>query len=510
MSDKILNNSFYVLLLIVLGKILSFLRDIIISWYFGASYTSDAFFAANNVPSILLTAILSSFIVLLIPTYKKIQIQEGKLSADIFVTRIINIFLVASLFLSLLGFIFIKPLIIFVAPGFDAKTFALALVLGKILVLSFPFSSISIILATVSNANNKYFAPHVIPLFSSFFVIVGIISFAPRCGILAVAVSGVLAFVFQLAIQIGICRKHFVYYPKALFFDKNIKNICVLTLPVFIGFSIDQINLLVNSIICSNLSEGSLSSLTYAQRLQTSLSGTVSVAVITVVYPLMSKLSSEKNTESLHLIILKSLKGITLVLLPVATYLAFHTTSVTRLVFFRGNFNEQALIRTSDVFAFYSLNILALSLREFILRIFYIANNTRYPLLAGIISIFINILLSMLLVNFMGVSGLSLANLIATSISLLVLFISIEIRSRVKINLWAAVGFLKIIALATVVMLIGQMVTARFFNLGNNIYMFALSFMASMLLYFSMLLFFGQEDSMRVFHAIRCKITKYV
>jgi putative peptidoglycan lipid II flippase len=503
MGEKILKNSILVLVLIVLGKLLSFFRDIIITSQFGSTYQTDAYFAANNIPSIIFTAILSSYIVLLIPNYKKILAKDGVEDANIFVSKVINLFFIVSVVLSVFGFLFIEELLYLVAPGFNDETRELGILIGKILILSFPFSSATLILSTISNANNKYYAPHIIPVFSAIFIIISILLFSKEHGILTLAVAGVAAFFFQLLIQIFISRNHFKYTIKVNLVDKNIKKMSWLVLPIFLGFSIDQINLLVNSIISSNLTEGSLSSLNYAQRLQATINGTLSTALITVIYPLISGLLAENNIERLTAIMTKSLRGVFLVLVPIIVFLSLNSEAFVAIIYYRGKFDAIALEQTSSVFFFYSFNVLFISLREVILRLYYIKENTKMPFITSGISLIINVVLSLILVNYLDVSGLALANLIATAISTLLLFGLISSNLKINIKLSQVVKFVKTVAMPILIFISLQILLNRYLDIAHNSVLFLLAFFISVVVYALLLLIFKQKDALQLIKIIK-------
>lgn len=507
MSKLLLKNSLFVLILIALGKMLSFLRDIIISAEFGSTFKTDAYFAANSIPSIIFTAIVSSYIVLLIPTYKRIEVQSGFNIANLFVSRLINMFFVLSIFLSIFGYIFIEEFIYIVAPGFDQETKELAVFLGKILILSFPFSGVALILSTISNANNKYYAPHVIPIFSSLFIIVAVFLFSEHYGIVTLAIAGVVSFVFQLMIQVLISRKHFKYNFKAKFFDSDIKKMSWLVLPIFLGFSIDQLNLLANTIISSTLLEGSLSSLNYAQRLQATITGTFSTAILTVTYPLISKLNAEKDFDRLTYILKSSLKGVFLLLTPIIVFLAFNSVSFVSIIYFRGKFDMDAVHLTSNVFLFYSINVLFISLREIILRLYYIKDQTRIPFISSIVSLFINIILSLIFVKFLGVSGLSLGDLVGSFVSLIILYSLIRNKTGININWKQIYRFSTPLVIPIGAFVIIQYFQSKFFHIGNNLFMFLASFLLAIIIYYLLLLAVKQKEAQFAFTYIKQKIS---
>lgn len=506
MSNKIIKNSFIVLLLIGLGKVLSFLRDIIISAKFGATSNTDAYFAANSIPSILFAAIISSYVIMLIPTYKKIQLKNGVEKANLFVSGLLNSFFIVAILLTLFGFIFIETLIYLVAPGLEVEAKKLAIFLGKILLLSFPFSSITLILATVSNANNKYVAPHIIPVFSSIFVIISVFLFSNQFGIVILAISGVIAYFIQFFIQIYLARNHFKYSIKTKIFDFEVRRMTWLVLPIFLGFSIDQINLLVNTMLASNLAEGNLSALNYAQRLQATITGTLSTAILTVVYPLISKLFLENDIIRLTSILKMALKSSFLILFPLIVFISFNSFDFVSIIYFRGKFSLDALDRTSSVFIFYAINVIFISLREIILRMYYIRDNTKMPLYTSALSLFINLLLSIILIKHIGLVGLSLANLIATIVSTIVLFTFIPKYTGILIK-WANVlrGFYTLfIPLCLFVIL--QYVQSKYFQIHGNYIHFTLYFLISINIYFIILLASGQKEAKLLLSELKRKV----
>ncbi|GEM_PF-2052468 len=512
MTDKIVKNTIIVTLLIVFGKGLSFVRDIVISYYFGASETTDAYFAANNVPSILFTALISSYLILLIPTYKSIQINLGQSKADQFGSSLINFFLVFSSLLSLIGFLFMRELIQLVAPGFDQATYELAVHLGKILVLSFTFSSVTLILSTISNANKKYIAPHIIPVFSSLFVIFGVVLFERKIGIYSLVFSSLLAFVFQMIIQFYISKRHFNYQFKTFIFNDNIKKMTLLALPVFFGYSVDQINLLVNSIISSNLMEGSLSAINYAQRLQLTITGVISTAIITVVYPLLSELTATKDKERFKSISYKSLSSIFIVIVPLALFLAFNSETVIKLVYYRGDFSENDVEVTSAIFTFYAFNVIFISIREFLLRLFYVYSDTKNPLIASAISVLFNILLSLFLVQYFDAAGLSLANMIATMISMFILLIVLFKNKILDFDLHSIIAFSKKIVFPIAIFLFLQYTMVLLKRSNDSILLFGLMSIISFLSYYFLMLLSKQEFivaiHLKLMTLIRNKIKK--
>ena len=67
--------------------------------------------------------------------------------------------------------------------------------------------------------------------------------------------------------------------------------------PVLIGVAVNQINTMVDRTLASTLVEGSISALNYANKLNGFVMAMFITSVAAVIYPMLSKLSSEDNKE---------------------------------------------------------------------------------------------------------------------------------------------------------------------------------------------------------------------
>lgn len=507
MKNLIGLNILLVFIIIFLGKIISFLKNIFISFYFGATDISDAYFAANNISSILYLAFISSYLVLLIPEYDKFRKNKGQQEATDFLSKYLTFTTIVSIFLSLVCLLFIKPLIEFIAPHFDEKTKYIATSLGKILVLSFPFTAISLSLAATSTTYGKFYAQHIIPIFSGLLVIASLYFFVEQFGIYVLVLAGLSATLLQTMIQIYLSKSYFKYKFNFPIIDENIKNMTILVLPIFLGTLVEQLNLLANSIISSGLAKGSLSALNYAQTIQLTIIGTLTTAVLTVLYPKMSKLTSENRTADVIKTTWLGIKYLLLALTPIIIYFSINTTALIKAVYFRGSFNETALLQTSNILFYYLISIIFVSLREFIIRVYYLAGRTTFPMVIGAIAVFTNILLSYLFVAKLGAPGLSLANLVATfaSVILLMLYLKVDLSYLYKDF---KVFVMQLLSASFLVLVfhfsLGKYVTP------NGIIDLFLYLIVDVTIFYGCLLFLKQSEVSHFYTSMKNKISIYV
>ncbi|MEN8120218.1 MAG: lipid II flippase MurJ [Bacteroidota bacterium] len=420
MKDLI-KSSLIVVIVIGIGKILGFVRDIIISSYYGSTYITDSYFIATSIPGIVFTAIISSYLALLIPTYKRIQVEKGEKAVNLFVTRILIVFTLFSVAVTIFGYIYMAKIIGFLVPNLTTKSFILTLDLARILIFSLPLTSIVLIIANISNANNKYYAPHINAIISSLFIVVCVVFFNEEYGIFIVAYSAVSAYIISLMAQIIISGNDIKIKFKLPIIDSEIKKLTYLTIPIFIGISIDQIVIVVTNYLSANLAEGSLSYITYANRLQLSVYGVFSLAISTVVYPKLSSLHAQHKQEGFIKLKYEGLKIILLAVVPLATFLAFNAHHFVSLVYLRGNFNIEDSYYTGSIFVFFAINIVFLSLKDYYLRILYVKEKTKLVLIANVFSVIVFVLLSFYLSGIIGVIGIAIGMLASTIVSFAIL-----------------------------------------------------------------------------------------
>jgi len=81
---------------------------------------------------------------------------------------------------------------------------------------------------------------------------------------------------------------------------------------------------------------------------------------------------------------------------------------------------------TSQALIFYSLGLVAMALRLLITRVYYSLQDTKTPMVNGVISVGFNIVFNLILVRFMAHAGLAFATSIATTIATLLMFYNLR------------------------------------------------------------------------------------
>lgn len=95
---------------------------------------------------------------------------------------------------------------------------------------------------------------------------------------------------------------------------------------------------------------------------------------------------------------------------------------VVRFLFERGAFDSRATHMTATALLFYSIGMIGFGLRNILERSFYSLQDTKTPMVNGIMVVGINVILNLVMVKFMGLGGLALATSISAIIGTILLF----------------------------------------------------------------------------------------
>ena len=208
--------------------------------------------------------------------------------------------------------------------------------------------------------------------------------------------------------------------------QSGIKKVLYLCLPVFIGVAINDLNSIIDRTLASSLVSGSISALNYANRLNSLILGVFISAITTVIFPLLAKEFNNNNIEGMKKVMAYGVNMILLITIPATVGLIVLAKPIVEVAFERGEFDAVATIMTSQALIFYSLGLVAMSLRLLITKVYYSLQDTKTTMINGAISVGFNIVLNLILVKFMAHAGLAFATSIATTIATLLMFYGLK------------------------------------------------------------------------------------
>lgn len=496
------------MLLSVFSKILGFIREITLSYFYGASYISDAYLISVTIPGSVLGFIGIGIATNYIPLYSSIQKKESTQIADRFTNNVVNFVLIISSLIALISLIFTVPLVKLFASGFEGETLNLAVRFTRISIFGVYFSSLLYVFSGYLHTKQNFVIPALVGVPLNIFTIIAIV-LSVKFNTIILAIGSVVAIASQLILLIPFVYK--MGYRYSVVLDKNdkyLKRMVWLSFPVIMGVSVNQINVLVDRTIASQIVIGGITALTYANQLNRFIQVIFVMSIATVIYPMISKMAIENNIYGLKKSISQAIIGISLLIVPITVGSIIFAEPIVRLLFGRGAFDANAISMTSYALFFYSIGMLGFGLREVLSRAFYSLQDTKIPMINSIISVIINIVLNIILSKFLGIGGLALATSISAIFCTILLFISL----RKKIGPFGmknmTISFMKILCASLVMGLIAKITYTILLSSINANLSLILSIGIGAVTYFIIIYFTKIEEVDVIVNALKKKFKK--
>ena len=437
--------SFYTLV----SRVLGYLRDILIAIFLGTSIYADAFFVAFRLPNTFRRLFAEgTFNAAFIPSYTEEKIK-GKKSGKKFADEIFSLLLFFLILLIIIIEIFTPFLVYLIAPGFFENTekFNLAIEFTRITFPFLLFVSLSSLLSGILNTNNKFAAAAAAPIILNIVLIFFLlISFYYNHSIAkSLSIGVTLAGILQFIILIIFTKSFYVPSIKFIFkFSKAIKNFFKKLLPSIFASGITQINILVGTIIAS-FQSGAVSYLYYADRVYQINLAIAGIAVGTVALPNLAKSIKLNDKFSTNQIQNKSIELSLLFSIPATFGLLIASNQIVNSLFGYGSFDISDVFYTSLAVTFFALGVPAFALIKVLSNFYFARNNTIVPFYISLLSMILNILISVSLFKKYGFIIIPIATSLSTWVAVITYFILLKGKSLIEFGNKLLSNFLKIL-----------------------------------------------------------------
>ncbi|SCI76621.1 integral membrane protein MviN [uncultured Clostridium sp.] len=420
-------SAFWLMVVTMLSKVLGFTRDIVLGYFYGTSVYSDVYVTAMNIPLVVFAAIGAAISTTFIPIYHESLEEGGEKSALKFSNNVMSIVIILSLVLAVSGYIFAIPLVKLFAMNFTGEKLALTVHFVRIMIMGIVFIGLSNIMTSYLQIKGNFTIPGMIGYPNNIIIITSIAMSAIMKNINILAIGGLLGMLSQFLFQVPFAiKKGYTFKPVINLKDKYLKKMLWLVVPVFIGVAVNQVNAMVDRSLASGLCDGVITALNNANRLNGFVLGLFIATLGAVIYPTLSKLSTDNNKEKFAESVATSVNCVNLVVLPATVGAIVLATPVVRILFQRGAFDERSTALTSTALVFYSVGMIGFGLRDILGKVFYSLKDTKTPMINGMIAVVLNIVLNIALVKVMGHGGLALATSLSAIICILLLFVSLK------------------------------------------------------------------------------------
>lgn len=415
--QHLLTSAGIVIVLYVVSDILGLARNVAISYQFGTSADVDAYLAAFRVPDLIFNllaggALASAFL----PPFTKQLAAHDTRGAWRLASQVINLVFVVTAVLCVSAAVFADPIVRYlVAPGFSPAEQQLTANLMRLMLVTPVVFSVSGIVMGILNAHQHFLLPAAAPSMYNLGIVIGALAFAPHFGVYGLAFGVVLGALLHLGIQVPwLLREHIPYTRSLGWGDSAVRSVVRLMIPRAIGSGAVQLNFWVNTVLASLLPIGSLAALNYAFLILLLPEAVIAQAIGTVLFPTFARLVAEEKHDEMRRAFSTVFRGVLFFAVPSSVGLYLLRTPIITLLFQRGDFTADSTAQTALALQFFAIGLFAHSGLEILTRAFYALHDTATPVKIGVASVAVNVVLSVLLIQFLAQGGLALANSLAT------------------------------------------------------------------------------------------------
>jgi len=404
--------------------------------FLGAGMVSDAFFVAFKLPNFFRRlfaegAFSAAFVPIFVGLLGSGKSTEKRKIAERFAEDSLSILLAVLLVFTVLMLVFMPVIMLVLAPGFTAEQdkFDLAVEFSRI---TFPYLLLISLVALFSgilNGLGRFAIGAAAPIFMNL-TLIGSLAFfhdelfsTGRSLSVAITIAGVIQLAWMLW---GLKKAGFqprLRWPRL---TPRVRELGLVMMPVILGAGVMQVNLVVDIILASFLPEGSLSFLYYADRLNQLPIGVVGVAVGTVLLPALSRSLSSNNLKQAVFDQNRAMEAALLFTLPAAFALAVIPGPLITVLFQHGEFNDADTIATANALMAYVVGLPAYVLVKVLTPAYYSRKDTKTPVKFAMISVGVNVVLNIVLMQFLAHVGLALATAIASWVNVTLLYIGLR------------------------------------------------------------------------------------
>lgn len=404
------------------GRLLGLARDMVMADIFGRGANTDAFFVAYRLPYLLAMVVASGLVAAFVPLFThRITTGHKQDALGLFanMAKVAALALVALTVILVVVAPWIIPLIGF---GLDSDTKHLAVYLFRIVMTGFVFAGLTGLVTGMLNSLRRFALAAFSSVIGGAVALAVMVALAGPIGITSLAVSTSVSYVVGFAAVIfGIRDQEVPYRARIQWRDPVLREAVGMVWPVLIGSAVGAIAIFSNQIMGSLLDVGSVSSLSLADKLFQLPLGLFVAGITVPLFPLLSEQVAAKAPERVKATLSFALRLMAFLLFPCMVGFILLRFAITGLVFQHGEFTIEDTEATAWVLLFLLLGLYVYAGRDTLTRVFYAYHDMRTPVKISVATVVLNIGLSYLFMQFLGVGGLALGTTVSLTVNFFVL-----------------------------------------------------------------------------------------
>lgn len=404
---------------ILLSRVLGYVREMLLAYQFGTGTTTDAFYAAFQIPDLLNYFLAGGALsIAFIPLYNKILARDGEAAAQQLMAVVLGT--LGTLVVAITGLLWWKAeaLIRFQFPKFDEATVQQTIYLTRIVLPAQIFFITGGIIQAVLLAHRNFHAAALAPLVYNLCIIAGGFFLAPHFGIAGFAIGTLVGSILgPFLMPILYSFRHIPLKISIKPGEKNFLIYLALAAPLMFGQTLLTLDEWYGRWFGALLEPGTVAAISYARRLMQVPIAVIGQALAAAALPTLSKMWAENRAEDLNTSLLQTLQtGLALAVFGGAGFYVL-APQLVDIVYLHGAFTAEDAAKVSALVAILSIAVPAWIIQQISVRAFYARGDTWRPMILGTILSVAVIPLYLFLSNQRGAAGIAEAGVIAMTLN---------------------------------------------------------------------------------------------
>ena len=430
-------------LLTLVSRITGFARETLIAALFGASALTDAFNVAFRIPNLFRRLFAEgAFSQAFVPVLAATRAEKGDDATRLLVDKVATLLAWAVLLTSILGVLAAPGLVWLMASGLRQTPQGLqtAVNLTGIMLPYIAFMSMVALSAGVLNTWRRFAVPAATPVVLNVCMIASAWLGAPWLAsrgiepIYSLAIGVMLGGVLQLAIQIPALRQlgllpHISVSPTKIrdaLQDAGTRKMLAMMGPALLGVGVAQLSLVINTQIASHLTPGSVSWISYADRLMEFPIALLGVALGVVLMPQLAAAKAASDSQRYSAMLDWGLRLVWVLALPCGVALLVFAGPLVSVLYHYGAFTAHDVRQTSLALTGYGVGLLGLVAIKVLAPGFYANQDTRTPVRIAVMVLVFTQVMNLLLVPYFAHAALTLSIALGALVNALSLLIGLR------------------------------------------------------------------------------------
>jgi putative peptidoglycan lipid II flippase len=423
---SLLKSASVVSLLTLLSRITGMARELLIASTFGASALTDAFNVAFRIPNLFRRFFAEgAFSQAFVPVLAASKARDGEIATKALIDRVATVLAWALLLVSVIGVLAAPALVWAMASGLqkNPRSFEIAVVMTRWMFPYIAFMSLVALAAGVLNTWKRFAVPAATPVLLNLCMITAAWLGAPWFKALglepiyALAAGVLLGGVLQLGVQV-LALKKLGLAPRigfrrgalrAAWADNGTQAIVRLMGPALLGVGVAHLSMLINTQIASYLAVGSVSWITYADRLMEFPTALLGVAMGVVLMPQLATARATGDSARYSAMLDWGLRLVVLLAVPCAVALIAFAKPLVAVLYQYGAITQNDVQQITRALMGWGVGLIGLVALKVLAPGYYASQDTKTPVRVAIAVLVITQLLNILLVPWFAHAALTLS-----------------------------------------------------------------------------------------------------